>query len=130
MKALILFQKIYMKNIKILFFTILLTLLGVDMQAHISYFDSASHSNSNALYGDGVIHIVQGRSSIRVEATANSPVKLILMDSKQNVRFEVPVIPKGGRININTKNYESGAYTLVAESLTNRQEIDFVIGKK
>lgn len=120
-----------MKNIRILFFAISLMLLGADIQAHTSYCEvSVNHSACNTLYGDGVIHIIQGRNAIRVEVTTNSPVKLTLLDSKKNVRFEVPVISKDRRININTKNYESGTYTLIAESLTGRQEVGFVIRNK
>ena len=120
-----------MKNIVILFFTMSLALLGIDMQAYSFHYQTSEYDATlNALYGDGVIHIIQGRSAIHVEATTNSPIKLILMDSRQNVCFEVPIISKNGRININTKSYESGMYTLIAESLTNRQEIDIIIGKK
>jgi len=105
-----------------------LTLLGIDMQAYSFHYQTSEYDATlNALYGDGVIHIIQGRSAIHVEATTNSPIKLILMDSKQNVRFEVSLISKGRSIDIDTKNYESGVYTLVAESLTGKQEVDFVI---
>jgi len=120
-----------MKNITILFFAMSLTLMGIDMQAYTFHYEvSACHSTFNTLCGDGVIHIVQGRSAIRVEATAGLPVKLTLVDSKQNVRLEVPAIFKGRSININTKNYESGVYTLIAESLTNKQEFDLVISSE
>jgi len=120
------FKNMKNKN-KILFATILL-LSSFGLQANDISITTFNHNLTlNAPQADGVIHIVQGRSAIRVEIKTILPVKLTVLDKEQNKLIDMPVIQNNRYVYINTENYTSGIYTLIADSPIDSQVFNFIV---
>ncbi len=114
-----------MKN---LFILILFILFSFSLQADNTLYNISDYDVSiKAPQGGGIIHIVQGRSTIRIEPVIDVSIQLTVFDSKRNVVSELLLNQQGRQVSIDTNNYESGTYTLVAESPTEVQEINFII---
>lgn len=114
-----------MKNIFVL---VLFTLFSFGLQTKTVLCNTSEYGLSlKAPQGGGIIHIVQGRHAIRIEPVADVSIQLIVFDSKQNVVTELLLNRQERQLSIDTKNYKSGVYTLVAKSLTGVQEMNFII---
>jgi len=117
-----------MKLLKNLLLITVFMLFDFGAKAEIAFCNTSIYNTAlNVPQGDGIIHIIQGRSEIRVEIIVDVLVKLTVLDSKQNVVFETSVIQQERRVDIDTKGYELGAYNLVATSSIGKQEVNFVI---
>lgn len=111
-----------------LFFIILFMLFSFGVQADTALCTTSDYGSSlKAPQGDGVIHIVQGRSTIHVEPIVNVSIKLTVFDSKQNIVSELRLNRQRRQVSIDISNYEPGIYTLVAESLAEIQTMSFII---
>lgn len=119
-----------MGNLKNFLFVAVFMLFGLGVQADTTPYTPTVYDISfDAPQGPGVIHIVQGRHKIRIEIVAEGSVELSLFNSSGETVFQQSVKANKRVVNIQTKNYASGVYTLVAESLEETEEITLTLNE-
>lgn len=119
-----------MGNLKNLLFVAVFMLFGLGVQANTTPYTASVYDLSfDAPQGSGVIHIVQGRHQIRVEIVAEGAVELVLLNSSGEAVFQKSVQAHKRIVNIHTKNYAPDVYTLVAESLIEKEAITFAVNE-
>lgn len=117
-----------MGNLKNLFFVAAFMLLGFGVQANTNLYTNSDYGTLlTAPQGDGVVNITQGLHGIVVDILVSGPVKIKVLNEDGTLRFHRFVPSPVRRVKINTKNYKSGTYTLLAKSTVSEQAIDFVV---
>lgn len=119
-----------MGNLRNLFFVAAFTLLGFGVQANTNlYITSDNNTSLNAPQIDGVVHVTQGRNGVFIDILVGGLVELTVHDPNGNVVLQRSVKQQVRRIRVNIKKYESGTYTLYAESGIGVQSVQFAITK-
>ncbi len=117
-------KKIVMGNLKNFLFVAVFMLFGLGVQADTTpYTPSICALSLDAPLNSGIIHVVQGRHKIRVRIETEGPVELTMFNSSGETVYQSSVQVNKRVVNIDTKNYAPGVYTLVAESLEETEEI-------
>lgn len=119
-----------MGNLRNLFFAVAFMLLGFGVQANTNlYITSGNNTSLNAPQIDGVVHVTQGRNGVFIDILVGGLVELTVRDPNGNVVLQRSVKQQVRRIRVNIKKYESGTYTLYAESGIGVQSVQFAITK-
>ncbi len=119
-----------MKYLKNALFVAMFALLSFSMEAVAPFHSfSSTQITANAWQGEGIVHIVQARNSVKVDVITTGIVNLTVVDSEGNVVYNRSLTPQARRANISTTNFANGVYLLIAEASGEVQEESFTVGE-